>query len=142
MFFLHCTLNIWVSKYHTNPWFNSFDQGFPHQSYSHILCKVLYANSFYSLYCYQHYDHCIANIIILYYMQAWKLYIIKRIYCLFFCLFFCFFVCLFFCLFVCVIAHSEYTDNSKPIFLFLESFFLEKTVFGLCGSRLLLSHSA
>ena len=36
----------------------------------------------------------------------------------------------------------EYTDNSKPVFLFLKSFFLEKTVLGLCSSCLLLSHSA
>ena len=38
------------------------------------------------------------------------------------------------CLPVCVIAHSGYTDNSKPIFLFLD-FFLENTVC-LCGSCL------
>ena len=31
----------------------------------------------------------------------------------------------------------EYTDNSKPVFLFLKSFFLEKTVLGLCSSCLL-----
>ena len=73
--------------------------------------KVLYVNSFYSLYYYHHYDHCIVDIAILYYMQTWSLYIIKRIYCLFVCLF------------VCVIADSEYKCNSKLISLFLESFF-------------------
>ena len=47
---------------------------------------VLYVISFYSLYYYHHYDHCIVNIVILNYMQTWKLYIIKRIYCLPVCL--------------------------------------------------------
>ena len=68
----------------------------------------------------------LVNIIILYYMQTQSLRIIKRIYCLS----------------VCVIADSEYPDNKKPIFLFLEFFFLGKIVLGLCGSCSLLSHSA
>ena len=71
------------------------DQGFPHESSSHIVYKVLYVNSFYSLYYYHHYDHCIVNIVILYYMQTRSLYIIKSKYSLF----------------VSVIADSEYTDN-------------------------------
>ena len=62
------------------------NQGFPYESSSHILYKALYVNSFYSLYYHHHYDYCIVNIVILYYMQTWKLYIIKRIYCLFVCL--------------------------------------------------------
>ena len=99
---------------------------FSHKSSSHILYKVHYVNNFYSLYYYHHYYHCIVNIVILHYMQTWSLHINKRIYCLFVCLF------------VCVIPDSEYTDNSKPISL--ESFFLEKTVFGLCGSFSLLRH--
>ena len=41
------------------------------------------------------------------------------------------------CLFVCVIADSEYTNNNKHIFLFLELFFS-----GLCGFCSLLNHSA
>ena len=35
------------------------NQGFPHESPSHIVYKVPYVNSFYSLYYYHHYDHCI-----------------------------------------------------------------------------------
>ena len=41
------------------------DQGFRHESPSH---KVLYVNRFYSLYHYDHYDLCLINIVILYYM--------------------------------------------------------------------------
>ena len=48
---------------------------------------------------------------------------------------------MFVCLFVCVIADREYTDNNKPVIHSLESFFLEKTVFGLCGFYSLLSNS-
>ena len=86
---------------------------------SHIVYKVLYVNSFYSLYYCHHYDHCSVNIAIWYYMQTWSLYIIKIIYGLFACL---------------CDSTSGYTDNSKPIFLFLV-FVLENTVC-LCGSCL------
>ena len=47
-------------------------QGFPDESSSHILYKVLYVNSFYSLYCYHHYDDYILNAVMLYYMQTWS----------------------------------------------------------------------
>ena len=40
------------------------DQGFSYESSSHIVNKVLYVNSFYSLY--YNYDHCIGNIVTLY----------------------------------------------------------------------------
>ena len=109
---------------------SDFYEGFPYEPSSHIEYKVLYVNTFYSLYYFHHYDHCIVNIVILYYMQTWKLYTTKRIYCLFVYLF------------VCVIADSKCTDNSKPISLFVENFFLEKTVFGPCRSCSLLSHLA
>ena len=55
------------------------DQGFSYESLSHIVFKIFYVNSFYILYYYHHYDHCIANIVILHYMHTWKLYIIKRL---------------------------------------------------------------
>ena len=84
--------------------FNS-DIGFPYEPPSHIVYKVLHANSFCGLSFYHHYDHCIANIVTLCYIQTWSLYIIKRIYCLFACL--------------CGSRYKEYTDNSKPIFLVL-----------------------
>ena len=96
-----------------------------------IVYKILQVNTFYSSYYFHHYDHCMINIVLLYYMKTWELYITKIIYCPFVYLF------------VCVIADSKYTyNNSKPISLFLEYFFLEKTVFGLCGSCSLLSHLA
>ena len=44
------------------------DQGFRYGSSSHIVYKVLCAHRFYSLYYYHHYDHCLVNIVILYYM--------------------------------------------------------------------------
>ena len=53
------------------------------KSSSHMVYKVLYIKSFYSLYYCRHYDHCLVNIVILYFMQTWSLYIIKIIYCIF-----------------------------------------------------------
>ena len=47
-----------------------FDQGSSNESSSRIVYKVLYVNSFYNLYYYHHYDHCIVNIVTLYYMQT------------------------------------------------------------------------
>ena len=44
------------------------DQGFPYGSSSHMVYKILYLGSFYSLY---YYDHCLVvlfSIAILYYM--------------------------------------------------------------------------
>ena len=84
--------------------------------WSHLLTLCTRSSSLY--YCH-HYDHCSVNIAIWYYMQTWSLYIIKRIYGLFACL---------------CDSTSGYTDNSKPIFLFLV-FVLENTVC-LCGSCL------
>ena len=40
------------------------DQGLPYESSSHIVYKVLYCHR---------YDHCIVNIVILYYVHTWKL---------------------------------------------------------------------
>ena len=49
------------------------------------------------------------NIVKLYYMYTWSFYIIKRIYCLY-----------------VSSSNSKYADNTKPIFLFLESFLWRK----------------
>ena len=64
-------------------------QGFPYESSSHMVYKILYVNSFCSFYYYDHCDYCLVNIVILYSMYTWGLYIIKRLYSLFVCLFVC-----------------------------------------------------
>ena len=73
---------------------SGFDSGFPYELSFPALYKVLYVNSFHNLYYYQHYDSCLVNIVILYYMKTWILYNIKKyIFCV--------------CLFVRMIADSE-----------------------------------
>ena len=42
-------------------------QGFPYESSSCMLYRVLKLNSFYS-FCYYHHDHCLVSIVTLYYM--------------------------------------------------------------------------
>ena len=74
---------------------------------SHIVHSILYVNSFYSLYYYHRYDHCIVNIANIICRPgasiSLKEYIVS--------------------LLVCVMADSEYTDKSKTIFLLLIFFF-------------------
>ena len=77
---------------------------------SHIVHSILYVNSFYSLYYYHRYDHCIVNNANIICRPgaciSLKEYIV--------------------CLLVCVMADSEYTDKSKTIFLLLNFFFYEE----------------
>ena len=62
-------------------------QGFPYESSSYMVYKVLYVNSFCSFHYYHHYDHCLANIVIFYYMQTWTCISLKEYIACLFCQF-------------------------------------------------------
>ena len=78
-------------------------QGFPYESSSHMIYKVLYVNNFYSLYFHHHYDHRLVRIVIALFVDLELVYHEDNI--------------LLTCLFVCVIADSEYMNIKLVVFL-------------------------